>query len=77
MNQRIFSHEWQDLIKEIGEPVEIFFEPRNEGHEWYVGLATTEGVDTPLHEHFPDLVEGLVWLRDTKRALEAVTNHAS
>ncbi|HEY1281136.1 MAG TPA: hypothetical protein VGF22_15775 [Acidimicrobiales bacterium] len=50
------------LLQEIGESVEIFYEPRNEGMEWYVGLADPHGFPLPVHEHFADLIEGLLWL---------------
>lgn len=47
-------------MNRIGEPVTIHFEPRNEGQEWTVSLAS----DPMLHEHFPSLGEGLNWLAD-------------
>ena len=50
------------LLVEIGESVEIFYEPRNEGMEWYIGFASNEGLEVPVHEHFADPIEGLIWL---------------
>lgn len=55
------------LLMLIGESVEIFYEPRNEGAQWYVGLADPHGKALPLHEHFADLAEGLTWLHVQKR----------
>lgn len=60
-----------DLLVEIGESVEVYYEPRNEGMEWYVGFADPHGFDLPVHDHFGDLIEGLTWLsRDGVRQLE-------
>ena len=50
------------LLQEIGEGVTIFYEPRNEGMEWYVGQADSHDQPLPLHEHFSDPIEGLIWL---------------
>lgn len=50
------------LIQEIGEPVTVSFEPRNEGMEWSVSLARI-----PLiHEHFRTLDQGFRWLAQNK-----------
>jgi hypothetical protein len=43
---------------EIGESVSIFYEPRNEGEEWTVGLER----EPMMHGHFRSLIEGLDWL---------------
>jgi hypothetical protein len=56
------QHRIAELLQEIGESVEIYYEPRNEGDEWYVGFADPHGEALPVHEHFADLVEGLLWL---------------
>jgi hypothetical protein len=48
-------------LAEIGESVEIYWEPRNQGNEWYVGLADAHGRELPLHEHFASLEDGLHW----------------
>lgn len=50
------------LLQEIGESVEIFYEPQNEGQEWYIGFVNARGRPLPVHEHFHDLIEGLLWL---------------
>lgn len=52
------------IIANIGESVEIFYESKNVGEEWYVGLADPHGADLPVHGHFPSLIDGLKWLRD-------------
>lgn len=59
------------LLQEIGESVEIYYEPRNEGMEWYVGFADGHGYPLPVHEHFADLVEGLLWLSRNGKQLVA------
>jgi hypothetical protein len=53
----------EGLIKRISRffPVEIHYEPRNEGQEWRVSLVD-DTRDMPVHEHFGDLREGLLWL---------------
>ena len=50
------------VLRGIGEPVTIHYEPRNTGAEWYVGFADDHGHALPVHEHFADLREGLLWL---------------
>lgn len=58
--------EIEKLIAAIGESVFVYVEPRNEEHEWTVGLT-----HTPLiHEHWPSLRDGLVWLRDNRDNFE-------
>lgn len=56
----------ESLLREISEhyPVEIHYEPRNDGAEWRVSLVGTETPEAPIpvHEHFADLREGLLWL---------------
>lgn len=32
------------LLQQIGESVEIYYEPRNKGAEWYVGLADSHRI---------------------------------
>jgi len=54
--------EFSSLLIQIGEPVSIFYEPRNEGNEWVVSLARVP----MLHEHFGSLEEGLRWLADNR-----------
>lgn len=56
-----------EILHELGESVEIYHQPRNEGGEWYVGLADPRSGELPLHEHFPTLIEGLQWLAQMKR----------
>jgi hypothetical protein len=50
------------ILQELGESVEIYYEPRNEGQEWYVGFADPHGSELPVHEHFESLLGGLLWL---------------
>lgn len=57
-------------LEDLQESVEIYYEPKNSGQEWYVGLANTHGEDLALHDHFPRLLDGLSWLVDAKRKLE-------
>ena len=58
-------------LKELGESVEIYWEPRNKGDEWYVGLASpSPGEELPLHGHFSHLLDGLSWLVDAKRTMK-------
>ena len=57
------------LLREIGESVEVYYEPRNEGMEWYVGFASAHGQPLPVHGHFADLVEGLLWLSRVGKGL--------
>ena len=52
------------MIEEIGESLEIYYEPRNDGMEWHVGLADDRGEEMTLHEHFASLPEGIAWIRD-------------
>lgn len=52
--------ELASYLEQIGESVEIYYERRNEGDEWYVGLADPHGSELPLHEHFSNLPEGSV-----------------
>lgn len=59
----LMTEAMQQMIIQIGESVEIFYEPRNKGEEWYVGLADPHGQELPLHGHFSSLLEGLDWLR--------------
>lgn len=60
------EHHIAGYLRDIGESVEIFYEPRNEGDEWYVGLASTHGEPIPLHGHFGSLLEGLRWINKHK-----------
>lgn len=54
----------EELLIEIGEPVEILYTKEEDEHPWRVSLdvaGTPEG-EVPVHEHFADLTEGLLWL---------------
>lgn len=52
-----------DLIQTIGEPVSIFYEPRNgREHSWVVSLVRVP----MIHEHFPSILAGLRWLAENK-----------
>lgn len=54
---------YEELIAQIGEPVAIFHDPRNEAeHAWTVGLERVP----MIHEHFPSLGDGLRWLLENK-----------
>lgn len=53
-----------EIIDAIGESVEIFYETKNVGEEWYVGYADHHGQELPTHGHFRSLIDGLKWLRD-------------
>lgn len=62
-------NEIEKTLIEIGRAVVIHYEPRNEGSEWYVGFQP-DGDEMPVHEHFADLAEGLLWLSRNGKYLQ-------
>lgn len=59
-----------ELLQKIGEPIEVYYEPRNTGQEWYVGLARALEGNLPIHDHFAALDEGLEWLAENTQRLK-------